>query len=145
MIAKGYRKVKEVFEEHRSDFFIAAIIFLTALASFGLGRLSVIWPRSDPLTISDLPSRDSSSPAIQAAVDIPPLKNNPDNTTTVRGVAQSVAGEGRYVASKSGTRYHFSWCPSALKIKKENKLIFATAAEARAKGYTPAANCPGLD
>ncbi len=144
MIAKGYRKVKEAFDEHRSDFFIAAIIFLTALASFGLGRLSVIWPHPDPLTIKDLLSRQDISPATQAAgASAPYPKNNSKDTEN--STVKSTAGEGRYVASKSGTRYHFSWCPSALKIKEENKIIFATAAEARAKGYTPAANCPGLD
>lgn len=145
MIAKGYQKVKEALEEHRSDFFIAMIIFLTALASFGLGRLSAIWPRPTPITIEDYASQNPASSAQTApASPSAPFKNNHPESIA-NGIAKPIAGQEKYIASKSGTRYHFSWCPSALNIKRENKIWFATAAEARAKGYIPAANCPGLD
>ncbi len=53
-------------------------------------------------------------------------------------------GEGGYVASKNGTKYHFPWCGSAKQIKEENKIWFKTKAEAEAAGYTPASNCKGI-
>lgn len=46
-----------------------------------------------------------------------------------------------YVASRAGARYHHYTCPGAKQIKEENKIYFATPAEAEAAGYTRAANC----
>lgn len=51
---------------------------------------------------------------------------------------------GVYVGSKSGSKYHLPTCPGALRILPENKVWFSTKEEAIAKGYSPAANCPGL-
>lgn len=51
---------------------------------------------------------------------------------------------GKIVGSKNGSKYHYPWCQGAERIKEENKVWFATAAEAKRAGYTPAANCPGL-
>lgn len=51
---------------------------------------------------------------------------------------------GKYVASKNGTRYYLPTCSGAKRIKEENKIWFKTAAEAQARGLTPAVNCPGL-
>jgi methylphosphotriester-DNA--protein-cysteine methyltransferase len=55
------------------------------------------------------------------------------------------AVSGSYVASKNGTKYHYPWCSGAKRIKDENKVWFDTVEQARAAGYTPAANCPGLE
>ena len=66
-------------------------------------------------------------------------KSQSKNTAAAAGSQQ-----GKFVASKSGSAYHYPWCPSALKIKEENKVWFETREEAEAKGYKPAANCPGL-
>lgn len=49
------------------------------------------------------------------------------------------------VASKTGTKYHFPWCAGALAIREDNRLNFASPLAARAAGYTPAANCKGLE
>ena len=51
---------------------------------------------------------------------------------------------GNYVASKSGTKYHYPWCPGAQSIKEENKIWFFTKEEAEKAGYQPASNCKGL-
>lgn len=49
----------------------------------------------------------------------------------------------RVVASKasSSKKYHFSWCPGAVKIKAENRVWFPTAAAAQAAGYSLAGTC----
>ena len=54
------------------------------------------------------------------------------------------AAEGKYVASKSGTKYHLPWCGGAKQIKEANKIWFDTKEEAEAAGYTPATNCKGI-
>jgi hypothetical protein len=51
---------------------------------------------------------------------------------------------GEYVASKSGAKYYLPWCGGAKLIKDENKVWFASKADAEAAGYAPAANCKGL-
>ena len=51
---------------------------------------------------------------------------------------------GGYVASKTGSKYYLPWCGGAKSIKVENKIQFATRADAESAGYTPAANCKGI-
>lgn len=67
----------------------------------------------------------------------------PDTSGTAADLPQE-AENSAYVASKNGTKYHLPWCPGASQMKEENKVWFATVADARAAGYEPAANCPGL-
>lgn len=52
--------------------------------------------------------------------------------------------EGSYVASKNGGSYYFPWCGIAGRIKNENKVWFASRAEAEKAGYKPTSNCHGL-
>lgn len=47
------------------------------------------------------------------------------------------------IASKTGTKYYLPWCGAIKRIKPENQISFASAAEARAAGYQPAGNCKG--
>lgn len=65
--------------------------------------------------------------------------------TLQAGAAAATLPEGgEVVASKTGTKYYFPWCGTAKRIKEENKVWFASRAEAEAAGYEPAANCKGL-
>ncbi len=52
---------------------------------------------------------------------------------------------GLYVASKSGSKYHYPWCSGARSIAEHNTIWFKSTEEARAAGYTPAKNCKGLE
>ena len=132
MIENFVLKVKQWLRDNQSDLYIAVIIFLVGMASFGLGRLSVLWPRKEPITVT------SSQDTI--------LENYATDSTTTS--QKSPAGVstfmGKYVASRSGKYYHFPWCPGALKIKEENKIWFQTKEEAESGGLKPAGNCPGL-
>lgn len=131
MIGDYYKKVKSWAAASKGDLFTAALIFLVGLGSFGLGRLSVIWPHKEPITITNNrlsvtdTERGNSVPGAEAAA-----------------IAKTV--KGKYVVSKSGKYYHFPWCPGALRIKETNKIWFQTKEAAEAKGYKPASNCPGL-
>ena len=108
MIPDYLRKIKSFLRINRQDLYIAAVIFLVGLASFGLGRLSIIWPRKEPLVIEEPSIRDFLS---KEAVD-PSLG---------RQGATVISSQGKYIASKNGTAYHHPWCPGAQKIKEGNK------------------------
>lgn len=115
---------------------VILITILTLTLGFGLGRLSTKNEVGEsPLTIT--------SPGLTAATQgstktqnskVEPLK--PLNLNT---------GDGKFVASRNGTKYYLPWCGGVSRIKPENLIGFASAEEARARGYTPAANCPGLE
>jgi|SRR3989344_9521525 len=130
MVTETKEKVKLWMEENRSDLYTAAIIFLVCLSAFGLGRLSILWPQKEPLRIIG----GQEAAAISGNKETKPEKN-----ANIPPSAQD-----KYVASKSGTAYHYPWCAGAQKIKEENKIWFKTKEEAEDRGYKPAGNCDGL-
>ena len=105
--------------------FVPILIILVGFASFGLGRLSVTGDAAPPVRILGTESKYPEEG--QAA-----------------GAGQSLAS-GAVVGSRNSDKYHFPWCSGAQRISEANKVTFASAAEARAAGYTPAANCEGLE
>lgn len=131
MLSKHLQKVKSFIEGNKSDLYVAALIFLVSLTSFGLGRLSVLWPKKEPITIEQ-----------------PNVERQKTNESSVGSLPSSLgislSTKGKYVVSKSGKAYHLPWCPGALKIKEENKIWFQTKEEAEKAGYKPAGNCEGL-
>ena len=109
------------------------IIILVGCSSFGLGRLSAFDEMRESVTIEP----PSSNRQVDVAQNILP-------STQIKDTTEKTPTEGNIVASKSGTKYYFPWCSGANKIGKSNKVWFQTESEARAKGYTPASNCKGL-
>lgn len=137
MLSKAMQKVKYWLQEYQPDIYIALIIVLVGVSSFGLGRLSSVWSDKEPIRIEE--------------PNMPPDNNNMAATNNNRVISQinSLNNKGadsqkKYVASKSGSAYHYPWCPGAAKIKEENKIWFFTKEEAESKGYKPAQNCEGL-
>ncbi len=57
---------------------------------------------------------------------------------------QATSAEGRFVASKSGTKYYLPTCAGAERISDANKVWFISESAASAAGYTPAANCKDM-
>jgi hypothetical protein len=102
--------------------FVSLLLILVAVASFGLGRLSVV-------VESGVEQSDRGIEIIESAS----VLNN--KASLMEGVALTV------VASKSGSKYHLPTCPGADQIKASNKIIFESIIDAEAAGYTPAANC----
>ncbi len=110
------------------DVFIALIIILVAFASFGLGRLSKIEEGKDPIVVEETGRETFAGVAV---------------------IAQKQSGkasteQGKYVASKNGTKYYLPWCGGVDRINEANKVWFETKEEAEARGLQPAANCPGI-
>lgn len=55
--------------------------------------------------------------------------------------AVSTAETEQFWASKNGSRFHYSYCRHAKKIKEENLVKFNTVQEARNAGYKPCKLC----
>lgn len=132
MVPKICKKIKPWLAERKSELLAAFLIVLVSITSFGLGRLSAVWPQKTPITIEE---RASASGAGEST-GLKTLSQNKDSTTR--------EAKGKYVASKNGKSYHLPWCSGALLIKEENKLWFQTKEEAERAGYTAAGNCPGI-
>lgn len=133
MLTNLLNKIKTFLAENQKDFFLAALVFLMSVASFGLGRLSAIWPTKEPIMIEEPKDKGQKPNDTTAAIALPSSFGLSPSTT-----------QGNFVASKNGSSYHHPDCPGAKQIKEENKIWFQTADAARAAGYKPAGNCPGL-
>jgi hypothetical protein len=119
---------------------MATLLILVSVASFGLGRQSII--DSEPIETLGNKSSVIMTEFVKPASNLAP---KPQSISVVtESVSEDVIAEGGVVASKSGTKYHLPTCSGAKSIKPENLITFATPAEAEAAGYTPAANCKGL-
>ncbi len=120
--------------------YTAVLLILVAVASFGLGRQSVI--EGEPIkTVENKGAIVLSQPTVAT----PTLAPTPLPVTASGGTeTEDPVSDGEVVASKSGTKYHLPTCSGAKTIKPENLITFASRAEAEAAGYTPAANCKGL-
>jgi hypothetical protein len=104
--------------------FLAMTVILVAVLSFGIGRLTVVGNRE--------PVRIEYDPLLQT--------NDTQHATKTDQAASFVNAES-VVASKNGSKYHYSYCPGAKQIKEENKIVFSTTEAAEASGYSLAANC----
>ncbi len=120
--------------------FVPLLIVLVGAGAFGLGRLSTD-DREQRVPVQIIESaavRESQAAALGSLSE----KKSTETPTTTTPVLQD---GGKLVGSKNGTKYHFPWCSGAVRILEENKLWFNSIEEARAAGYTPAANCKGLE
>lgn len=142
-INEFYQKIKVFIVASKENIVISIIIIFVGLASFGLGRLSVLEEVDDEVDIelsNDLGSMSSKTQdnevlASNSETKIVSEKNTDENMSNVAGVV---------VASKSGKKYHYPWCSGAKQIAEKNKITFNSIEEARSAGYTPASNCKGL-
>ncbi len=111
-------KIKRFYANIPLEVLFSIIIILVGFSAFGLGRLSVLTEQKQTIT---------------------PLYNNS------LSVKPTVVLRGTVVASKKGTKYHYPWCPGALKMSEKNKRWFDSIQDARNAGYLPAGNCRGLE
>ena len=128
-----YDRIKAFLED--DAIFYTLLLLLIGTTSFGLGRWSMA---------ENMPTEGVSS--IQMVQNKASVRENVTSAdeSAAKSEGDSTALQGAYVASKKGTKYHSPWCPGAKQMKEDNKIWFATKAEAEAAGYSPAANCKGL-
>ena len=116
-IPESWQKIKNGLEDQLSEWGTIAIVVLVGLSSFGLGRLS---------------AGEEARPVVS-------IRN-----AEFSAEALSMAPGGLIVASRSGSAYHYPWCPGAAAISQGNKVWFKSEEAARRAGYLPAKNCKGL-
>ena len=131
---KGLRDFKPNFQTIPDDLFLGLIIIFIAFGSFGLGRLSKIEGAKTPIRIENAP--EITPDTFQGTAKI-------DSVATPKTLSTDNQ-KAELVGSKTGAKYHYTWCPGAQKIAEANRIYFASKADADARGYTPASNCKGL-
>lgn len=118
----------DFWQKCKGEWFLGLTLVLVALLAFGLGRYSTIQPKKTPIKIQQAaPQSTLASPAATT-----------NKITTQNNLT------GQVVASKQGSKYYLPTCSGVKRIKPENLISFSGVAEAKAAGYEPAANCPGL-
>ena len=143
---KLWQKAQTIFRDENSvKYYTVAVIILVGLSAFGLGRLSVMEERREPVVVED---KSQNADGGAAAAGAPPqsvsvITSVNGQTPTISNTTSPVLG-GRLVASRNGTKYYLPWCSGATKITDANKIWFNSEADARVKGYQPATNCKGI-
>ena len=117
-IPESWQKIKNGLEDQLSEWGTVAIVVLVGLSSFGLGRLSA---GEEARPVVSIRSAELSSEALP------------------------MAPGGLIVASRTGSAYHYPWCPGAATISQGNRVWFKSEEAARRAGYLPAKNCRGLE
>ena len=125
-------KIKSRVGPHEKDLWLILMIILIGFLGYGLGRLGKLEEGRVPVKI------------VQPALVSEGLLAGNNQGAKPLSLPSATVAQGKYVASKSGSKYHLPWCAGAKRIKEENKVWFDTAEAAKAAGYSPAANCPGL-
>lgn len=118
---------------------IVGIVVLTSLLAFLLGYL--YGKESIPKDAFIIEGAGEPVPAVLGVDDATSEKISPTAPSAAKVLG---ATTGAYVASKNGTAYHLPTCTGAKQIKEENKVWFATKADAELAGYKPAKNCKGI-
>ena len=137
----------EIVEKCKSDeAFVAAVIILIGIGSFGLGRLSKIEGSMRGISIEAPAQVANVIMTEKTPVNANLAPKNDANTTNISQNDSIVSdtGSGQVVASKNGTKYYFPWCGGVKNIAEKNIVTFPSSEAARAAGYSPAANCKGL-
>lgn len=128
MLAEYIRKIKGWAGERENDLFTALIIVLTAIAAFGLGRLSAIYDAKMPIIIKN----SAKAPAVNATASV---------RASVTDRSTDTASVGKYLASKNGKKYYPADCPAASRIAEANRIWFNSTTEAEQAGLTLSASC----
>ena len=120
-----------------SSWWTVSVVILVAIIAFSWGKYSNIKSGREPVKVL-YPSTSSGQAPQATSSDI--SKTSPKTTQA----AAVITSSGTVVGSKNSTKYHYPWCAGAKQIAPQNLITFNSIEEARAKGYTPAANCKGL-
>ena len=140
-ISESTQKIKGFLKSERGrGIYISFIIILTAIGSFGLGRLSKIEEQKEPVVLKGNFTKEDTALLINS--------NTPEHFTSNTLDSGSSKDEDEplkaYVASKRGKKYYLPWCDGAKQILEENKIWFSSEVEAEKAGYTKSSACPGL-
>lgn len=117
---------------------LVVCIALAGTGGYGLGRLSCIESERKPVSIEQIDIFNRLG-----AAALPATRNTSPDDQGIPDVSSTTAS-GQVVGSRNSDKYHYPWCSGAQRISEANKVYFNSIEEARAAGYVPAGNCPGL-
>lgn len=129
-------EVRDDGESLKKHLFIGILIVLTAVGSFGLGRLSFY---KSEKTAPEILFFDNNASAVLSLDGTNDLSGE-----EILGAETIVPENSIVVGSKNSDKYHYPWCSGAKRIAEANKIVFSSIEEARKAGYVPASNCKGL-
>ncbi len=112
------QKLVQIIKGVPQEVLVVLLVCLVGMVSFFLGRMSVLYETRTAVSSIEM-------------VDMTAIPPRPLG--------------GMVVGSKTGSKYHFPWCPGALQIAEKNQVWFTDEKEARRRGYAPAGNCKGLE
>jgi hypothetical protein len=122
------------------------VVILVGLGSFGLGRLSKDATNSG-ITIK-YPNQEANAlnSFEQEANSYNPGQNTPKSQIQTQNTAKQSKGSTNSVgkvffASNRGSKYYSIGCSGGKTLKPENKIYFATEAEAISAGYEKSSSC----
>lgn len=125
-------RTKNIFIRYlNSPLWTISVVLLVAIISFLLGRISALSIKKEPVRLIQENSKIEEGLVKGISTSTPNNKTESQIPTQI-------------VASKTGTKYHYTSCPGAKQISEKNKIYFKSIDEARANGYLPAQNCKGL-
>ncbi len=138
------QKIKQFIESDRGkDIFVVMIVLLVGLSSFGLGRLSKD-TTNQGVQVEYLNLNDSNQGNVLSAFTKEANTNSISSGTQVNSnklpsVSNSVGKS--FFASNRGQKYYSIGCSAGKTIKQENRVYFATKAEAEKAGYELSSSC----
>ena len=127
-------RIRQWIKENGARLWIVTALFLVGGLCYEAGLLQGKREQGATLVLS-IPA----PPAEEAQAEIPPSSAQAGDTPAHRetGGTSPAKTACLYVGSKNSTKYHLATCAVAKRIKAENRVCFASQAEARARGYQP--------
>ncbi len=142
-------------EESGQIILIILVLIVSNLISFKIGQNSIITTPDSSLSNSAININNNESdyslsdpkinPGSLAAAIYQSQNSEPKREESTPQNNPSAGVPPRYVASKNGRVYYFTWCAGAKRIAEENRNYFNSSQDARAAGLTPSSACPDLD
>jgi len=140
--------------------FAVFFVLLITIASFGIGRVSVLEGSRRPVkiiesrfatsTIEEKPEKTTIDSQSQLELE----KNKANPVTSSKGskpasstntdIVNTMEYGGHIIGVKTSKKYYFPFCGTIKRLKEENAVVFKSIEEARSAGYLPAKNCKGL-
>ena len=116
------------------DTLLSLVIIATALTSYVVGANSVSSKgNASGIVFNQIPTPNYENTNIATGTES--IKYN-------RGESQAAGvGVTSIFASRNGSKYYYSWCKSAGRIKDKNKVYYDTKEQAIASGKSLASSC----
>lgn len=132
-------KIKYFIESQKGkDIMTIIIIILVGISSFYLGRLSKK-AQNEGIQIE---YTNQQANVLSSQINDISTQNNIQNQNNSNTINSPLASTSKtYFASNRGQKYYSIHCSAGKTIKQENRIYFATKADAEKAGYELSASC----